>query len=39
MKAIRAGDAATACELHRAHRQRGALELTEILKQFRLSSL
>jgi DNA-binding GntR family transcriptional regulator len=39
MKAIRAGDAAAAAALHRAHRQRGALELTEILKQFRLTSL
>ena len=39
VKAIRAGDAAKARDLHRAHRERGALELTEILKQFRLSSL
>jgi DNA-binding GntR family transcriptional regulator len=39
MKAIRAGDAAAAGALHRAHRERGALELTEILKQFRLTSL
>ena len=39
MKAIRAGDATAAGALHRAHRERGALELTEILKQFRLTSL
>jgi DNA-binding GntR family transcriptional regulator len=39
VKAIRAGDAAKARDLHRAHRERGAAELTAILKQFRLSSL
>jgi DNA-binding GntR family transcriptional regulator len=39
VKAIREGDAAKARDLHRAHRERGAAELTEILKQFRLSSL
>ena len=39
VKAIRAGDPAKARDLHRAHRERGAVELTEILKQFRLSSL
>jgi len=39
MKAIRAGDATKAGAIHRAHRERGALELTEILKQFRLTSL
>jgi DNA-binding GntR family transcriptional regulator len=39
MKAIHAGDAARARDLHRAHRERGAAELTGILKQFRLSSL
>ena len=39
VKAIRAGDAAAARDLHRAHRERGAVELTSILKQFRLSTL
>ena len=39
VRAIRAGDFVAARDLHRAHRERGALELTSILKQFRLSSL
>jgi DNA-binding GntR family transcriptional regulator len=38
-KAIRAGDATTARELHRAHRERGARELTEILQRFRIGNL
>jgi DNA-binding GntR family transcriptional regulator len=38
-KAIRAGDATTARELHRAHRERGARELTEILQHFRIGNL
>jgi DNA-binding GntR family transcriptional regulator len=39
VKAIRAGDADAARELHRAHRERGARELTEILQHFRLDNL
>jgi DNA-binding GntR family transcriptional regulator len=39
LKAIRAGDAKQAHDLHRAHRERGAIELTNVLRQFRLSSL
>lgn len=39
VRAIRAGDFVVARDLHRAHRERGALELTSILKEFRLSSL
>jgi DNA-binding GntR family transcriptional regulator len=39
VKAIRAGDATTARELHRAHRERGARELTEILQRFRIGNL
>lgn len=39
VKAIRRGDAQAAHELHRAHRERGAVELTAILREFRLHSL
>jgi DNA-binding GntR family transcriptional regulator len=39
LKAIRSGEAATARDLHRAHRERGAAELTAILREFRLSNL
>jgi DNA-binding GntR family transcriptional regulator len=39
VKAIRAGDAAKARDLHRARGERGAAELTAILQQFRLSGL
>jgi len=36
---IRAGDARAAFEAHRAHRERGARELLEILAQYRLTNL
>jgi DNA-binding GntR family transcriptional regulator len=39
LKAIRSGDAATARDLHRAHRERGAAELTAILREYGLSNL
>jgi DNA-binding GntR family transcriptional regulator len=37
--AIRRGDAVAARELHRAHRERGSRELTEILQRYRLSQI
>jgi DNA-binding GntR family transcriptional regulator len=36
VEAIRRGDALAARELHRAHRERGSRELTEILQRYRL---
>jgi DNA-binding GntR family transcriptional regulator len=36
VEAIRRGDALAARELHRAHRERGSRELTEILQRHRL---
>ncbi len=39
VKAIRAGDAVAARELHRAHRERGSRELTTILERYKLAQL
>jgi DNA-binding GntR family transcriptional regulator len=39
VEAIRRGDAVAARELHRAHRERGSRELTEILSRYRLSQV
>jgi DNA-binding GntR family transcriptional regulator len=39
VEAIRRGDAVAARELHRAHRERGSRELTEILQRYRLSQV
>lgn len=39
VEAIRRGDAVAARELHRAHRERGSRELTEILGRYRLSQV
>jgi DNA-binding GntR family transcriptional regulator len=39
VEAIRRGDTVAARELHRAHRERGSRELTEILQRYRLSQV
>lgn len=39
VEAIRRGDAVAARELHRAHRERGSRELTDILGRYRLSQV
>jgi len=39
VRAIRKGDAAAAREIHRAHRERGRLELTAILERYKLGQM
>jgi DNA-binding GntR family transcriptional regulator len=39
VRALRKGDAAVAREIHRAHRERGRLELTSILERYKLAQM